>query len=255
MPIARPMLGFLAMIVLAGGLVMQFFIVLSGTHIGMPENRIYFLQAATDGVTGGNSNVHNPVRWTYFSICGVANGLNYDCGRPTPALPFDPERNFGTSTGLPSQFSNHARYFYLSRFAWVFYLIALFFGVVALLLSVFALCARLGAYLTGLNAALALFFQSLAAALMTAWTVQARNAFRSNGQTASLGRYMYGFTWGTWAAFFIATLLFCIGGSVGRNDSYQKSSYFGRKRSTRSARSRGSFIDSESQRRVKDEYD
>ena len=84
----------------------------------------------------------------------------------------------------------------------------------------------------------------------------ARNAFRSNGQTASLGEYMYGFTWGTWAAFFIATLLFCVGGSVGKSEkNYQKSSYFGRKRSTRSTRSRGSFIDTESQRRVKDEYD
>jgi len=66
---------------------------------------------------------------------------------------------------------------------------------------------------------------------------------------------MYGFTWGAWAAFFIATVLFCVGGSVGKTDKYQKSSYFGRKRSTRSTRSRGSFIDTESQRRVKDEYD
>ncbi len=56
--------------------------------------------------------------------------------------------------------------------------------------------------------------------------------------------------------FLLATILFCVGGSVGKKDNYQqKSSYFGRKKSTRSTRSRGSFIDSESQRRVKDEYE
>ena len=160
-------LALVAMLVLAGGLVMQFFIVLSGTHIGNPVNRFYFLQAATNGVSGSSPNLHNPVRWTYFSVCGVANGLNYDCGHPTPALPFDPIRNFGTSQGLPGQFSQQNRFYYLSRFAWVFYLIALFFGVIAFLVSILALCTRLGAYLTGLNAALALFCQTIAASLMT----------------------------------------------------------------------------------------
>lgn len=55
------------------------------------------------------------------------------------------------------------------------------------------------------------------------------------------------------AAFFIAMILFCVGGGVNKNESSSsKRSRFGRKRSTRS---RGSFIDSESQRRVKDEYE
>lgn len=54
------------------------------------------------------------------------------------------------------------------------------------------------------------------------------------------------------AAFLISAVLFCIGGRVGKDESSTKTSYFGRKRSTRS---RGSFRDSESGRRVKDEYD
>lgn len=56
------------------------------------------------------------------------------------------------------------------------------------------------------------------------------------------------------ACYLISTILFCMGGSGDRNDSYQKKSYFGRKQSTRS---RGSFRDSdhESGRRVKDEYE
>lgn len=85
----------------------------------------------------------------------------------------------------------------------------------------------------------------------SAWVVKGRQGFRNNGQDAKIGVKAMAFTWATWACFFLATLFFCIGGSVGREKSTQKSSYFGRKRSTRS---RGSFVDSSSERRgVKDE--
>ena len=89
-----------------------------------------------------------------------------------------------------------------------------------------------------------------------AWTVQARAAFRKNNTTAQLGKYAYGFTWAAFLCYLLASLFLCIGGSVGRKDNSsnynQKKSYSGRKRSTRS---RGSFVDTESARRVKDEYD
>lgn len=55
----------------------------------------------------------------------------------------------------------------MSRFMFAFYLIALFFAVVAFFTSVLALCFRLGAYLTGLNVGIALFFQAITASLMT----------------------------------------------------------------------------------------
>jgi len=48
-----------------------------------------------------------------------------------------------------------------------FYLIALFFAVLALFTGVLALCTRIGSFLSGANAALALFFQTITAALMT----------------------------------------------------------------------------------------
>lgn len=86
---------------------------------------------------------------------------------------------------------------------------------------------------------------------LSAWTVKGRNNFQKNGQAAHLGKYAYGFTWAALACFFISTVLFCVGGAASK-DRYGKKSTFGRKRSTRS---RGSFIDSESQRRVKDEYE
>ncbi|QIW99206.1 hypothetical protein AMS68_004724 [Peltaster fructicola] len=251
MAIARPILGLFAIILLAGGILLQFFVILSGSVYSTPENSIYFLEASTNGVSGAQ----NPTRWTYLALCGAdSNGNNANCGSTAPAIPFNPPQNFNTNSGLPDDFVNHQNYYYyLSRFAWVFYLIALFFAVIAFLVSIIALCSRLGAYLVGSSTFLAMFFQALAASLMTAWTVQGRNAFLAAGQSADLGKYAYGFTWATFACWFLATLFFCVGGSVGKESTNTKRSYFGRKRSTRS---RGSFIDNdESGRRVKDEYD
>ena len=86
---------------------------------------------------------------------------------------------------------------------------------------------------------------------------------------ASVGRYAFGFTWGAWAAMFLATIFLFLGCGAGGNNSGRRKerrgsvinggntndreiSMFRRNRSKRSAR--GSFIDNESQRRVKDEY-
>ncbi|KAI6792587.1 SUR7-domain-containing protein [Hortaea werneckii] len=255
MAIARPILGLVSLLLIAGGIVMTFFIVLSGAQVGGSSiSQIYFLQADTGGVSNPNDNYRNPARWTYLAICGVQNGNNNDCTSTRAAQPFNPVGNFGTSSGLPDRFGSENHFYYLSRFAWVFYIIALFFAVVTFFLGMLALCTRLGSYLSGFTVLIACFFQALAAALMTAWTVQGRNAFRNNNQSASLGAYAYGFTWATLVCYFLASVFFCVGGRIGKNDSGSKPkrSLFSRKRSTRS---RGSFVDSESQRRVKDEYD
>ncbi|KAF2805249.1 SUR7-domain-containing protein [Mytilinidion resinicola] len=249
-PASRPILGLVSLIILAGGILFQFLVILSGGVNGSPENQIYFLQASNIANIAG---ARNPSRWTFFAVCGVdAKGHNANCGKPVPALPFDPPRNFGTTTNVPAQFLGTHKFYYLSRFMFAFYLIALFFAACALCTGVLALCSRLGGYLSGLTVSIALFFQTLAAALMTAWTVEGRNAFRRGGHSASLGKKAYGFTWGAMACFLIATVLFCVGGAV--SGSGNRSSTVSRKRSTRSTRSRGSFLDTDSQKRVKDDY-
>ncbi|KAK5164273.1 Eisosomes component [Saxophila tyrrhenica] len=249
-----PILSAISIFFLAGGIVLSLFIILSGAINTLPMNQVFFLQAETNGISGSSNNpVPNPARWTYFAVCGARNGNNANCGPVTAALPFDPRRNFQTMNGLPQGFRNNDDYYYESRAAWAFYIIALFFAVMALFLSLLALCSRLAAKFTGMMALIAVVMQAVAAGLMTAWTVQARDAFRSNGQSASLGKYGYGFSWAAFACWLIAAVLLCVGGSGDRGDSSgQKKSYFGRKRSTRS---RGSFRDSESGRRVKDEYE
>jgi len=248
---ARPILGLVSLILLAGGILLQFLVILSGAINGSPVNKVYFLQSSTNGIPGAR----NPSRWTFFSICGVQNGHDGNCGAIVPALPFNPpgKSNFGTTTGVPDSFVGTHKYYYLSRFMFAFFIIALFFAVCALFTGLLALCTRLGAYMSSLTTFIALFFQALAAALMTAWTVQARNKFRSAGQDASLGKYAYGFTWAAVACFFISTVLFCVGGSAGKDRSGSRKTrggVFGRKQSTRS---RGSFIGSDRDG-IKDDY-
>ncbi|CAO2657612.1 Nn.00g037380.m01.CDS01 [Neocucurbitaria sp. VM-36] len=245
---ARPILAIVSLILVAGGLLLQFFTILSGAINSSPIDRFYFLEASTNGIT----DARNPSRWTFFAICGSdpSTGHNTNCGSIVPALPFDPPRNFGTEENVPQPFLNTHMYFYLSRFMFAFYLIALFFAAIALISGLLALCSRLGGYLSAMTTSIALFFQTLAAALMTAWVVKGRNAFRSANFEAHVGKYLLAFAWASMACFFLATIMFCLGGRLGGD----RSSGVKRSRSTKSNRSRGSFLDTDSSRRVKDDY-
>ncbi|KAI9733303.1 MAG: hypothetical protein M1834_003387 [Cirrosporium novae-zelandiae] len=129
-----------------------------------------------------------------------------------------------------------------------FVLTAIFFAVCALFAGLLALCSRIGSYFSGFLASIALFFQTIAASLMTAAYVKGRDNFHSNGQSAKLGVKAFAFMWTAFACLFLAMILFCIGGSTNRAPYTAKRSRFGRKRSTRS---RGSFIEN---RRSKNEY-
>lgn len=255
MAAARPALGLASLIILAGGILLQLLVILSGGINSYPINLIYFLRATTDGI---EPRPRNPTSWTFWALCGVNpdNGRNTDCGAKVPALPFSPQHrtNFGTETGVPDAFIGAHRFFYMSRVMFAMYLIALFFAAIALITGLLALCSRLGGYISGLNTAAALFFQTVAAALMTSWAVEGRNIFRNAGKPANLGVKAFAFSWTAVACFFLSTALFCASGAA-RRDKYGSSTrrggMFGRKRSTRS---RGSFIESDAHSRVKDEY-
>jgi hypothetical protein len=77
--------------------------------------------------------------------------------------------------------------------------------------------------------------------------VLGRDKFRKAGFTANLGKYAFALEWSAMAALLIATVLFCLGGKSQKDKtSYNagRRSFFGGKRSksTKSTRSRGSFI-------------
>ncbi|KAM0326374.1 hypothetical protein ACHAQA_006976 [Verticillium albo-atrum] len=250
---AKPAAGTAGLVLLSGALVLIFFVILSGVSDSAPLNNTYFLEADTSGITGARSLT----RWTYFYFCGDDN---QQCSRARPAPAFGRAWS-GNADGVPEGLiGSHAGdttsrfYFYMWRFGWVFYLIALFFIVLAWFASFLACCGRLGSAIAGLVSASALFFYTVAVSLMTATFVKARDEFRSDGRSAHVGTYAFGFSWGAWAALFLATVAFCFGlrgdKAAAGSGGFGGGRRWGRRRhSTRSRRSHdlGS-------RRVKDDY-
>ncbi|KAI0426930.1 SUR7/PalI family-domain-containing protein [Xylaria sp. FL1042] len=228
----------LSLIFLGGATVLLFFVVLSGVTRTSPLRQTYFLSADTSGITGARS----VSQWTYFRICGQGN---LDCGHSWPDPPVGwawdknptganlPERLIGSYGGGTTSYT----YYYLWRFGWVFYLLSLLFTVLAFFTGFVACCGRLGSAIAGMMSSVALFFHTVAASLMTATFVKMRDQFNSAGRSAQIGKYAFGFTWGAWAALFIATVLFCVG-IRGKRDNYSTGgTRWGRKRSVRSRRS------------------
>ncbi|KAH8601800.1 SUR7/PalI family-domain-containing protein [Bisporella sp. PMI_857] len=254
----RGIAGITSLILIAGSLVLIFFVVLSGVKRTTPLNSTYFLRADTSSVPGARAQS----QWTYFYVCDTGNT---NCGSPVPALPIGYAWVADSANIPPSLVGGHAKnttstyYYYMWRFGWVFYLLALLFDALAFLVALASPVSRLASGLSGLIIGIALFWMSLAAALMTVTFVKIRNEFKSQGLDAHIGRYAFGFTWGAWAAMFLATLLLFLGcGLGGRKDHVRDTRprrRFGFFRPKRRTSTRRSFIDETSnQRRVKDEY-
>lgn len=74
-------LGVVSQIMLAGAIVLLFFVILSGVTNHTPLRQTYFLQADTSSLTGSGRAIS---QWTYFYVCGEGNT---NCGSPVPALP------------------------------------------------------------------------------------------------------------------------------------------------------------------------
>jgi len=258
----RAIFGATSLILIAGSIVLLFFVVLSGVTNSVPLNKTYFMQADTSTI----ASARPMSQWTFFYVCGEGNT---NCGKPVPDMPIG-YAWVGGSTGAPQELvgglgkhTTNKYYYYMWRFGWVFYLIALIFDVFGFFTALLAPCSRLASAFSGLVMLGALFFLSLGASLMTAVFVKAVKQFKSSNMDAKIGRYALGFTWGAWAAIFLATVFLFAGCGFGgrkettttRSPSSGKGSlgFFRRQRSTKSAR--GSIgYDNESQRRVKEEY-
>ncbi|KAF7877194.1 hypothetical protein EAF04_000879 [Stromatinia cepivora] len=277
MALTRGLMGTISLILIGASIMFMFFVILGGVTQTTPLDKTQFLRADTSSIAGAR-----PIsQWNYFRVCGDGNT---DCGSSVPALPFG-YAWVGGGDGAPSSLlGSHGKnttsssYYYMWRFGWVFYLMGLFFAVFAFFTSMLAVCSRLGSYLGAFLTMVALFFFSIAASLMTAEFVKARNRFRDAGINASLGRYAFGFTWAAWACLAIATILLCIGGATGESRRARRReskgsvvrdvpvtsagtgggmfSFYRNQRGRRAARAAGrsSFERNESQRRVKDEY-
>ncbi|KAK8104464.1 uncharacterized protein PG998_011497 [Apiospora kogelbergensis] len=224
MALSHAGLGLTSLILLAASIVLMLFVILSGVTNVTPFNRTYFLSAATDGITGARPRT----QWTYFYMCRPGN---VDCGGAWPAPPFGwawDANPTGAPSSLVGSHGNHTTssyFFYMWRFGWVFYLMTLFFSVLAFFTGFLACCGRLGSALAGLSTLVALFFYSIAVSLMTATFVKARNVFAADGRDASLGRYAFGFSWGAWACLFLSMLLFFLGTRAGKDKAPRRAQH------------------------------
>ncbi|MCJ1454446.1 hypothetical protein MMC28_004799 [Mycoblastus sanguinarius] len=240
----RPILAIVSLVLIAGALLLTLFVLIGGGSDHNPTNQFYFLEATTTGIP----NAAPTTRWTLWNACSVVNGRNA-CPKVHPAYPLDPPRNFGSTTGVPKQFIGTHQYYYLTRFMFAFILIGAFFGACSLFLGGLALCSRIGSFLSSALCSIALFFQTITAALMTAAYVKGRDAFKSNGMHATLGKDNFGFMWAAMACYLIATVLLCAGGAASGSSGRPKESrsggrmFFGRKQ--KNNHQRGSFIDKE----------
>ena len=164
-PQAAP-LAPLALLFLAGSQLLLWFVILSGVTHSPPLRQTYFLRADTSGIEGAR----DISQWTYFQVCGLDNT---DCGGSHPALPLGfawaPHANNAPSDliGKYGGGTTSRYYWYMWRFGWVFFLLALFFEVLAFFGGLFALCSRLVSGLTGMLSLVALFFFTIAVSMMT----------------------------------------------------------------------------------------
>jgi len=203
-------LSLAGLILTAASIVLLFFIILPGVSHSSPLKQTYFLRADTSGITGAR----DVTQWTYFYFCGEGNR---DCGKARPAPAFGKAWSSHPSNAPHQLVGGHAdhttstKFWFLWRFGWVLILITLFFEILAFFSGFLACCGRLGSAISGLTSMVALFFSTVAMSLMTATFVIARNAFHSDNRSAKIGPYAFGFAWASWAALFLATLLYCLG--------------------------------------------
>ncbi|KAI1080071.1 SUR7/PalI family-domain-containing protein [Whalleya microplaca] len=251
---ARPntYLAPLSLVFTGGAIVMLFFVILSAVTDKSPLRDTYFLQADTGDITGARS----VTQWAYFYICGEGN---QDCSGAWPAPPLgwawsaNPENAPPTLVGAHGGDTTSTYFYYMWRFGWVFYLMSLVFMVLAFFSGFIACFGRLGSAIAGLATLVALFFYTIAVSMMTATFVKMRDAFNASGHTATLGRWAFGFSWGSWAALFIALVLLFVGALSHKDNAAAGSGggfRFGRKRD--SVRSRRSY--DVNGHRVKEDY-
>jgi hypothetical protein len=69
-----------------------------------PLNQFYWLEVDTSDIQGAPSKT----RWTFYNYCEVQNGRNSNCSKNKADFPFEPDRTFGTTNGVPNDIiENH----------------------------------------------------------------------------------------------------------------------------------------------------
>lgn len=161
---------FLNLFFLAGTILLLILLILSGSTSTNPINKIYWLQADTSSIP----NAFPQSQWAFWGVCETNNLTNCHTG---PAYPLSPPDNFATND-VPQEFiDNRDVFYYLSKFAFAFGLIALALTGITFVVSLLGFCFGVIDKITAFLITLALFFLAGFAAFQTAVVILARNAF------------------------------------------------------------------------------
>ncbi|AET38667.1 Sur7p Ecym_3165 [Eremothecium cymbalariae DBVPG len=181
----------LTVLLLAGNTLLLLLIVLSGGIDNRPINRLYWLEANTTAIDGAP----DVSRWTFWGLCSKTDNRNTNCSL-SPAYPLSPSENFKMSSGVPSDFtSNMDTYYYLSRFSFCFFWIALSFLGIGFLFYVFTWCSYSFTKVVFTLVLIGCMFDMAAVACQTAVIVMARNAFNEGNMSPKIGAAMMGLAW------------------------------------------------------------
>lgn len=201
---------FITLLLLAGTTLMLLFIVFSGAIQHFPFNRFYWVEADVSSIASAGANF---ARWTFWGLCypdSYDAGSTNNCPSLGPDVPISPFDNFGNSTGLPVDFvNNRDTYFYLSRFSFPFFLIALVFAGVSFIGSLFTPCWSAMRKVVTFFVIIACLFCTTAACLITAVSVMTRNKFHDHGADAKIGADLFGMVWASTACLLIIFFMHC----------------------------------------------
>lgn len=207
----RRLLTVVPLILLLGAALLLFFINLTGANNSGVLGEFYWSEV--DGARDFGMP-WDKARWTLYNLCGVnKDGRNYDCTSTTPAYPYSPVDNFATTRDIPQTFiDNRDTYYYLSRFAYAFFLVGIVFSVIAVFPTLLSCCVK--GFITGILSSvatgIALLFTAAGAAVVTGAHVMGRNAFNDDGHSSHVSAKNFGILWAAVACLLISFVWMCV---------------------------------------------
>ncbi|ODQ82791.1 hypothetical protein BABINDRAFT_5703 [Babjeviella inositovora NRRL Y-12698] len=223
----RRLFTFVPILFLAGSALLTFLIILSGATHGSFLTKLYWIQADTSSITSTTSADFATSRWTSNGICNVDGGSVIGCIKK-PAYPFSPEDNFGDSDTLPSGFvTSRKTYYYLTRFAYAFWIVGLFFTLVALLGSFGLLCGtgRIIGFLSVFSVFIAFIFIAGASSFQTSAVVLGHKQFKDASMSPKYGVKLLAFAWTSTFLLIVSLFSLCCASCFGGRSSRSKGAY------------------------------
>lgn len=218
----RRILTIIPLVLLCGAALLLFFINLTGANNSGVLGEFYWSEVDNAKDFG---LPWDKARWTLYSICGVKGGRNYDCSSTTPAYPYSPVDNFSSTDNVPQSFiDNRDTYYYLSRFAYAFFLIGIVFSIIGLIPTLLSCCVK--GFVTGILSSvaigIALLFTLAGACVVTGCHVLGRNAFNDNGYNSSVSAKTFGILWAAVACLLISFIWMCVVSAKGGIKKHRK---------------------------------